>query len=313
MPITKFDTSDLNSVVEISLRVPNVTVSKKNDAMVKELLKHVPIHKRDEIKKLIHASSKFVPTAGTAIGDLRNLSAEFKRHATKKDLDKGYRGLSKIGRANGYIVKLDSFEHFESVVRSFEPRFERAVKRISDEWEILKDRGADALDVYGRGFKFPSLKKFMKRTEFGFDVESTLSDSAWVDTALAETASRIRRMAEKATERKMMEAHGRPVETLLDAVSGCIERLEAANGKTASGKKTRLRPEKFDGLKELVADVKARNFLNLPELETAANTVAGMVEGLDVVDLDPAERKETAKKWTETYENLSDRMSAAGL
>jgi len=120
-------------------------------------------------------------------------------------------------------------------------------------------------------------------------------------------------MAEKATERKMMEAHGRPVESLLDAVSSCIERLEAANGKTANGKKTRLRPEKFEGLKDLVADVKARNFLNLPELETAANTVASMVDGLDVVDLDPAERKETAKEWNETYENLSDRMAAAGL
>jgi len=309
----KFTADALNSVVEVSLRSPSLTVTASNKAMVKELLKHVPAHKRKEMKKRLHASSRFVPLAGTVLGELRSEVNAFKSAAVKKNLDRGYKGISKLGKVNGYIVRLENFEHFESIVRSHTPRIESLVERIKDEWDDLKERGAEDMDVYSEGFTFPSLKKFLKRSEFGFTVESTLKNDAWINTALSETATRVRAMAEKSTERKLLEAHYRPVEIMLNGVAECIERLERADGKNASGKKARLRADKFNALKELVSEVRTKNFLDLPELEVAANTVASLVEGLDVVDLDPAERKEKAKTFTKVHEVLEDRMAAAGL
>jgi len=72
-------------------------------------------------------------------------------------------------------------------------------------------------------------------------------------------------------------------------------------------------PEKFRAVEKLVAEVRCKNFLDLPELETAASTAASLVEGLDVVGLDPAERKEKAEEFTKATSAIEDKLAASGL
>ena len=294
-------TSQLRSLIEILLTPPSYIVRGSNPNAKKILLDQVPEEDRAALKRLLGASTQFLPATDTAIGNARSLVNQFKKEIVGGDNKRGYRGLAKTGRPNTYLCRLQDFDRFEEIFRSYKPRIDKCNETIRQQWESLKERGKEEMLVFGEGFEHPTIDRFLRRSELAFEIETTISDSKIFDTVLAETIQRIKAKAEQSAK------------ALLGALGVCIERLLAAGGKTEGGKKKRLRPEKFRAVEKLVAEVRCKNFLDLPELETAAATAASLVEGLDVVGLDPEERKEKAEEFTKVTAAIEDKLAASGL
>jgi len=312
---SKFEikTSALRSLIEICIGPPSYIVRGSNPNAKKILLDQVSEEDRAGLKRLLGASTQFLPATDTAIGNARSFVNQFKKDIIAGDNKRGYRGLAKTGRPNTYLCRVQDFDRFEEIFRSYKPRIDKCNDRIRDQWESLKERGKEEMLVFGEGYEYPTIDKFLRKSELTFEVETTISDSKIFDTVLAETVQRIRAKAEESAKNKVLAAHAKPAEALLSALGVCIERLLAAGGKTESGQNKRLRPEKFRAVEKLVAEVRCKNFLDLPELETAASTAASLVEGLDVVGLDPAERKEKAEEFTKVTSAIEDKLAASGL
>ena len=306
-------TSQLRSLIEILLPPPSYIVRGSNPTARKILLDQVPEEDRAALKRLLGASTQFLPATDTAIGNARSLVNQFKKEIVGGDNKRGYRGLAPTGRPNTYLCRLQDFDRFEEIFRSYKPRIDKCNETIRQQWESLKERGKEEMLVFGEGYEYPTIDRFLRKSELAFEIETTITDSKIFDTILAETIQRIKAKAEQSAKDKVLAAHAKPAEALLGALGVCIERLLAAGGKTEGGKKKRLRPEKFRAVEKLVAEVRCKNFLDLPELETAASTAASLVEGLDVVGLDPEERKEKAEEFTKVTAAIEDKLAASGL
>ena len=312
---SKFEikTSALRSLIEICIGPPSYIVRGSNPNAKKILLDQVSEEDRAGLKRLLGASTQFLPATDTAIGNARSFVNQFKKDIVAGDNKRCFRGLAKTGRPNTYLCRVQDFDRFEEIFRSYKPRIDKCNDRIRDQWESLKERGKEEMLVFGEGYEYPTIDKFLRKSELTFEVETTISDSKIFDTVLAETVQRIRAKADESAKSKVLAAHAKPAEALLGALGVCIERLLAAGGKTEGGQNKRLRPEKFRAVEKLVAEVRCKNFLDLPELETAASTAASLVEGLDVVGLDPAERKEKAEEFTKVTSAIEDKLAASGL
>ena len=305
--------SSLRSLIEICLGTPSYVICGTNANAKKVLLDQVSPEERAGLKRLLGASTRFLPATDTAIGNARSFVNQFKKDIIAGDNKRGYRGLAKTGRPNTYLCRVQDFDRFEEIFRSYKPRIDKCNDQIRDQWESLKERGKEEMLVFGEGYEYPTIDKFLRKSELTFEIETTISNSKIFDTVLAETVQRIKAKAEESAKNKVLAAHAKPAEALLSALGVCITRLISADGKTKDGKKRRLRPEKFRAVEKLVAEVRCKNFLDLPELETAASTAASLVEGLDVVGLDPAERKEKAEEFTKATSAIEDKLAASGL
>ena len=60
--------------------------------------------------------------------------------------------------------------------------------------------------VFGKGVEYPTVDRFLRRSELGFDIETTISDSKIFDTVLAETVQRIKIKAEESAKSKVLSA-----------------------------------------------------------------------------------------------------------
>ena len=309
----KIETSSIRSLIEICIGPPSYIVRGSNPNAKKILLDQVSEEDRAGLKRLLGASTQFLPATDTAIGNARSFVNQFKKDIIAGDNKRGYRGLAKTGRPNTYLCRVQDFDRFEEIFRSYKPRIDKCNDRIRQQWESLKEQGKEEMLVFGEGYEYPTIDKFLRKSELTFEVETTISDSKIFDTMLAETVQRIKAKAEESAKNKVLAAHAKPAEALLGALGVCIERLLAAGGKTEGGTNKRLRPEKFRAVEKLVAEVRCKNFLDLPELETAAATAASLVEGLDVVGLDPVERKDKAEEFTKVTSALKDKLAASGL
>ena len=305
--------SSLRSLVEIHLANPSYVITGTNPNAKKVLLDQVDPEDRAGLKKLLSANSRFLPATDTAIGTARSFVNQFKKDIVAGDPKRGYRGLAKTGRPNTYLCRVQDFDRFEEIFNAAKISIDKCNAEIRRNWEALKERGKEEMLVFGEGVEYPTVDRFLRRSELGFDIETTISDSKIFDTVLAETVQRIKIKAEESAKAKVLSAHAKPVESLLDALGECVKRLVAADSKTEDGKKTRLRPEKFRTVEKLIAEVRGKNLLDLPELETAAATAASLVEGLDVVGLDPVERKDKAEEFTKVTAALEDKLAASGL
>ena len=304
--------SSLRSLIEIHLATPSYVITGTNPNAKKVLLDQVDPEDRAGLKKLLSANSRFLPATDTAIGTARSFVNQFKKDIVAGDPKRGYRGLAKTGRPNTYLCRVQDFDRFEEIFNAAKVSIDKCNAEIRRNWEALKERGKEEMLVFGKGVEYPTVDRFLRRSELGFDIETTISDSKIFDTVLAETVQRIKIKAEESTKAKVLSAHAKPVENLLDALGECVKRLAAAGSKEG-GKNKRLRADKFKTVEKLVAEVRGKNLLDLPELETAAATAAGLVEGLDVVGLDPAERKDKAEEFTKVTAALEDKLAASGL
>ena len=304
--------SSLRSLIEIHLATPSYVITGTNPNAKKVLLDQVDPEDRAGLKKLLSANSRFLPATDTAIGTARSFVNQFKKDIVAGDPKRGYRGLAKTGRPNTYLCRVQDFDRFEEIFNAAKVSIDKCNAEIRRNWEALKERGKEEMLVFGKGVEYPTVDRFLRRSELGFDIETTISDSKIFDTVLAETVQRIKIKAEESAKSKVLSAHAKPVENLLDALGECVKRLAAA-GTKEGGKNKRLRADKFKTVEKLVAEVRGKNLLDLPELETAAATAAGLVEGLDVVGLDPAERKDKAEEFTKVTAALEDKLAASGL
>lgn len=304
--------SSLRSLIEIHLATPSYVITGTNPNAKKVLLDQVDPEDRAGLKKLLSANSRFLPATDTAIGTARSFVNQFKKDIVAGDPKRGYRGLAKTGRPNTYLCRVQDFDRFEEIFNAAKVSIDKCNAEIRRNWEALKERGKEEMLVFGEGVEYPTVDRFLRRSELGFDIETTISDSKIFDTVLAETVQRIKLKAEESAKSKVLSAHAKPVENLLDALGECVKRLAAA-GTKEGGKNKRLRADKFKTVEKLVAEVRGKNLLDLPELETAAATAAGLVEGLDVVGLDPAERKDKAEEFTKVTAALEDKLAASGL
>ncbi len=304
--------SSLRSLIEIHLATPSYVITGTNPNAKKVLLDQVDPEDRAGLKKLLSANSRFLPATDTAIGTARSFVNQFKKDIVAGDPKRGYRGLAKTGRPNTYLCRVQDFDRFEEIFNAAKVSIDKCNAEIRRNWEALKERGKEEMLVFGEGVEYPTVDRFLRRSELGFDIETTISDSKIFDTVLAETVQRIKLKAEESAKAKVLSAHAKPVENLLDALGECVKRLAAA-GTKEGGKNKRLRADKFKTVEKLVAEVRGKNLLDLPELETAAATAASLVEGLDVVGLDPAERKDKAEEFTKVTAALEDKLAASGL
>ena len=309
----KIETSSIRSLIEVHLQTPSYVITGSNPNAKKVLLDQVAPEERAGLKKLLSGNSRFLPATDTAIGTARSFVNQFKKDIVAGDPKRGYRGLSYTGRPNLYLCRVQDFDRFEAIFNAAKLSIDKCNAEIRRNWDTLKERGKEDLLVFGEGVEYPTIDKFLRRSELGFDIETTISDSKIFDTVLAETVQRIKAKAEESAKNKVLSAHAKPVEELLGALGVCVQRLLAAGGKTEGGTNKRLRADKFKAVEKLVAEVRCKNFLDLPELETAAATAASLVEGLDVVGLDPAERKDKAEEFTKVTSAIEDKLTASGL
>ena len=309
----KLKTDSLNSLIEVYIMKPSYIVSASNKSAKALLLEQVPAEDRPALKRVLSSNSRFLPSVDSPIGQARSVVNAFLKDMVAGDNKRGYRGFAKVGRPNTYIGRLQDFDRFEELLNAAKSQVEKYNLKIRESWDELKARGKEEMMVFNGGVEFPTVDRFLRKSTLDFEVSTNLSEAKIFDTAIAEVVRRVKAKAEKSERDRVLSAHAKPVEQLLDALGECIQRLHQSNGKTESGKSRRLRADKFNTVAKIVEEVRGKNFLNLPELETAAATAASLVDGLDVVGLDPAERKDKAEEFSKVTDSLKSRLAASGL
>jgi len=306
----------LRSILQIGIPSVSFNCSGPNKKAKEILLGQVEADDKNSLKKLVSTNTKFLPTVDSEIGRARGFVNEFKKEVVTGDPTRGYGGIAPTGAPTIFTVLIKDFERFEEIFDTYAPKVAECVANIRENWEAICERGRAELGELASGARFPTVDRFLKKSELTYFIaEGFGAAEAKIYKAVSdETIDRIKVKAEESARERILAAHARPVNKLLDSLVTCIKSLDRASLDVDpdTGKKTRFRADNFRTVEKLVEEVRAKNFLNLPELETAAATAASLVSGV-TAKIDTAERADKAREIETVSDALTASLAESGL
>ena len=314
--ILKIQANALRSIIQI--RIPSVSFncSGPNAKAKAILLGQVDAENKDSLKKLVSTNTKFLPTVDSEIARARGFVNEFHREASSGNPEIGYHGIAKTGAPTIFTVLIKDFERFEELFDTYAPKVAQCVENIREDWEAICERGRAELGELASGARFPTVDRFLRKSELTYSIEEGFgaAEAKVFDAISSEVAGRIVKKAEESARERILSAHARPVNKLLDSLVTCIKSLDRASLEVdpVTGKKTRFRADNFRTVEKLVAEVREKNFLDLPELETAAATAASLVSGV-TAKIDTSERADKAREIETVSDALTASLAESGL
>jgi len=243
-------------------------------------------------------SAKLFETKNNAIGQVNNLINGMGLYLKKRGMSvPDFDGTTYQQAINADEIQLEFDKRKDQI--------DGLLREVHENYQSYVNEGHKHISGFRDEVQWPTADEFVNGYKFELKWlgQPQSIENSVLSAVSSETAARVRASSEQAVSQMLLEAHGGTIEAAIREMGDTIEALT---------KGSRLRQERFDRLETCMDDLRNKNWLNLPELDSIIDALKPCIVGADTLP-ENHQRRDHAKKLAEAKRTAEKTLTDLGL